>query len=42
MSEQTPAWDPPLTGTDTEQIVAALDRQRATSGGRPTVSGPRG
>ena len=30
MSEQTPAWDPPLTGTDAEQIAAALDRQRAT------------
>lgn len=26
----SPAWDPPLTGTDAEQIVAALDRQRAT------------
>lgn len=25
-----PPWDPPLTDTDAEQIVAALDRQRAT------------
>lgn len=25
-----PPWEPPLTGTDTEQILAALDRQRAT------------
>lgn len=25
-----PPWEPPLTGTDAEQIVAALDRQRAT------------
>lgn len=25
-----PAWEPPLTGTDAEQVVAALDRQRAT------------
>ena len=24
-----PAWEPPLTGTDAEQLVAALDRQRA-------------
>ena len=26
----TPSWQPPLAGTDAEQIVAALDRQRAT------------
>ena len=43
MSEQTPAWDPPLTGTDAVQIAAALDRRRSTgsarpSGGRPTAS----
>ncbi|MGO1166532.1 MAG: mycothiol transferase [Janibacter sp.] len=25
-----PDWEPPLTGTDAEQIVAALDRQRST------------
>lgn len=25
-----PVWEPPLTGTDAEQIVAALDRQRST------------
>lgn len=25
-----PPWEPPLTGTDAEQLVAALDRQRAT------------
>lgn len=28
--DTTPVWEPPLTGTDAEQIVAALDRQRAT------------
>ncbi|WP_277454534.1 DUF664 domain-containing protein [Janibacter sp. DB-40] len=26
----SPPWEPPLTGTDAEQLVAALDRQRAT------------
>lgn len=25
-----PPWEPPLTGTDAEQLMAALDRQRAT------------
>ena len=25
-----PDWEPPLTGTDAEQVVAALDRQRST------------
>lgn len=25
-----PPWEPPVVGTDAEQIVAALDRQRAT------------
>lgn len=29
-AEHQPSWEPPLTGTDAEQIVAALDRQRAT------------
>lgn len=29
-SWQPPPWEPPLAGTDAEQIVAALDRQRAT------------
>ncbi|MDN5717259.1 MAG: DinB family protein [Janibacter sp.] len=28
--EIDPPWEPPLAGTDGEQIVAALDRQRAT------------
>ena len=42
MSEQTPAWDPPLTGTDAEQIVAALDRQRATFRWKADGLGPEG
>lgn len=30
MTTDGPAWEPPLSGTDDQQIVAALDRQRAT------------
>lgn len=30
VAEHWPSWEPPLAGTDAEQIVAALDRQRAT------------
>lgn len=30
MSTDEPAWEPPLSGSDDQQIVAALDRQRAT------------
>lgn len=26
----TPPWEPPLTGSDADQLLAALDRQRAT------------
>lgn len=28
--DSPPVWEPPLTGSDAEQVVAALDRQRAT------------
>lgn len=42
MSEQTSAWDPPLTDTDAEQIVAALDRQRATFRWKADGLGPEG
>jgi len=27
---ETPWWEPPITGTEAEQLLAALDRQRAT------------
>ena len=30
MTETTPPWEPPFAGTEAEQLLGALDRQRAT------------
>ena len=30
MSESTPPWEPPKHGTDTEQVLASIERRRAT------------
>ena len=30
MSESTPPWEPPKHGTDTEQVLASIERMRAT------------